>query len=445
MRRFFCGIAVFAAIMLLAIPLRAQDYQRQRNELVQKQQDTRQKIEELNDQIGEYQQRLSQAEEKFDRLFSQYEDLKRVIALQEEKISKLQEELDHIRSEIDITEKEIAKNEENLERLVDNYKKTLSYIYKHGRSSQLALILSSASINQMLVRSYYLGKFEEYRQKQVEQIEKAQEELKRNRTQLEDAREKNSAVLAEIRQEKAEQEKQRERQEENVALLRRDRNQLQNEVEKRRQQQEELSNQLADLFEEMKELDEQRIRALEAERIRRLAEARDIEDPEERAREVAKYSEPITREDYLNDSELNAIESSFASNRGSLPWPVSSGTISEHFGRKRHPVYGTVTENLGIEIVTNSQDPVRVVHDGYVVDIRPIPGYGDVVVVRHGKYFTAYGNLSQVMVNKNSVLKTGDVIGLSGDQNSARGLSVFFMVRENNQNQDPEKWLSDKS
>jgi len=74
----------------------------------------------------------------------------------------------------------------------------------------------------------------------------------------------------------------------------------------------------------------------------------------------------------------------------------------------------------------------------------PITGYGDVVLVSHGKFITAYGNLSQVMVTKRDILRKGDMIGLSGDENSPRGQSVFFMVRETNTNMDPENWLSKK-
>lgn len=73
--------------------------------------------------------------------------------------------------------------------------------------------------------------------------------------------------------------------------------------------------------------------------------------------------------------------------------------------------------------------------------IEPIPGYGDLVFVNHGRYKTVYGNLSQVMVHKNMILSKGDVIGLSGDKDSAKGEVLFFMVRNGNKNVDPESWL----
>lgn len=447
MKRF--GFLLMLAALILPDLASAQqkDFKELRQELVQKQQNTRAEIRELNEQISQFQERLNLAEQKYDRLYEQYEDLKRIVALQEEKINKLQTEQEHIKEEIEVTEQEIEQNKEKLARLIENYKKTLSYIYKHGRTSQLALIFSSASINQMLVRSYYISKFEDYREEQVRNIEQVQTELKRNREQLEETREKNKEVLAEIKTEKQELEKKKQLQEKNVALLKQDRQQIQEKLNEVQRQKEKLNNTLSALIleeERVRKEQEARIRRLERERIEKLAEAKGIEDEAEREREVAKYSEPISRENFLGEEELDQIEASFAKEKGSLPWPVESGTISEHFGRKRHPVYGTVTSNLGVEIVTKPRQPVRAVHDGYVIDVLPFTGYGDVVMVSHGKFITAYGNLSEVMVSKQDVLKKGDMIGLSGDEDSVRGQSIYFIVRESVTNLDPEKWLSQK-
>lgn len=444
----FSFLLLLAVFFLPALVFaQGQDFKNIRKELVQKQQNTRAEIRELNEQINQFQERLNLAEKKYDRLYNQYEDLKRIVALQEEKISQLQKEQSHIKEEIEVTAQEIVQNRDKLDKLIENYKKTLSYIYKHGRTSQLALIFSSASINQMLVRSYYIKKFEEYREEQARKIEETQEELERNKIQMEEAQEKNAEVLAEIKSEKQKQEEKKQLQEKNVTLLRQDRRQIKDKLDEVQRQKEKLNNTLTALVleeERVRKEQEERIRQLEEERIEKLAEASNIENEAEREREMAKYSEPIATENFLGEEELDKIEASFAEIKGNMPWPVESGTISEHFGRKRHPVYGTVTPNLGVEIVTGPRQPVRTVHDGYVVDVLPITGYGDVVLVSHGKFITAYGNLSQVMVTKRAILEKGDIVGLSGDEDSARGQSVFFMVRESNTNLDPEKWLSKK-
>lgn len=449
MRNLLKHIVLLVLMGLTATAVMGQDYKKMRAEIKQKQRTARAEIQDLNNQIDQYQERLDLAERKYERLKEQYEDLKRVIVLQEKKISKLIEEQNHIKEEIAVISDEIETNEEQLAQLIENYKKTLRYIYKHGRSSQLALIFSSASINQMLVRSYYLEKFEEYRQKQAEQIREKQAELKLNKEQLEEAQAKNEDVLAEIQTEKAEQEEKRAMQEKNVALLQENKEEIQADLKQWQREKEKLDNTLTSYV-----LEEQRIRKAqeeliqqrEAERKRKLAEAATIADSARRVYEMEKYSTPITiaEEGYISDSRLEEIENTFQAKKGNLDWPVKSSTISEHFGKRRHPVYGTTTPSLGIEIITDRREEVRVVHPGKVIAVQPFSYYGDVVMVKHGRFITAYGNLSQVLVQKNAILEKGDIIGLSGDENSVKGKSLFFIIRDDRTTLDPEKWLSSK-
>lgn len=421
-----------------------QDFRELREEVVEKQKTTRAEIEQLNSQIQKYEERLKQADQKYEALYDKYKNLNHLIALQDQKITKLQREQSHIQEEISITTQSLTENTRQLEQLIANYKKTLAYVYKHGRTSQLALIFSSSSINQMLVRAFYLEKFNDYREQQAEKIRAKKQELEQTKEQLEKARSKNENVLAEIKQEKNQLAEKKTQQEKNVSLLRENREQIKAKLQEIQQQKEKLNNTLTELIrkeDEIRNAREQKLRQLERERKQKLAAAKKIEDDAKRAREVEKYSNPIKMRDFMDSERMKEVETRFAENKGDLPWPVESRTISEHFGRKRHPVYGTVTPNLGVEIVTDPQSTVRSVHDGYVINVRPIPGYGDVVVVKHGRFITAYGNLSEIMVRKNEVLDQGDILGLSGVSDSPKGESLFFLIRENNDNLDPEKWL----
>lgn len=415
-----------------------------REEVIEEQKTTRAEIEQLNSQIQKYEQRLKQADQKYEALYSKYKNLKHLIALQDQKLTKLQRKQSQIQEEISITTQSLEDKRRQLKRLIENYKKTLGYLYKHGRTSQLALIFSSSSINQMLVRAFYLKKFNSYREKQAEEIRTTERELEESKKQLEEAKSKNEDVLAEIKNEKEQLAEKKEQQEQNVALLRENREEIKSKLQEIQQQKEKLNNTLTNLIrreDEIRKAQEQKLQQLERERKQKLAAAKKIENDAKRSREVAKYSNPVKMRDFMDSERMKEVEARFAKTKGALPWPVNSRTISEHFGRRRHPVYGTVTPNLGIEIVTDPKSTVRVVHPGYVIDVRPIPGYGDVVVVKHGRFITAYGNLSQIMVQKKEVLDQGDILGLSGDSNSPKGESLFFLIRENNDNLDPEKWL----
>ena len=71
-----------------------------------------------------------------------------------------------------------------------------------------------------------------------------------------------------------------------------------------------------------------------------------------------------------------------------------------------------------------------------------LPGYGNVVFVKHGSYYTVYGNLSEIYVNSSTILRAGSPVGRAGTVESEMGESIFFAVRKNNTNLNPEEWLT---
>lgn len=415
-----------------------QTYEERRKKILDEQTNTRAEINVLDARIRTYEQRINQSQNKYEELYKQYQDINRLISLQDNKLGTLELEQQQIQEEIQITEEEIGLREKDIELLIQNYKDILLYTYKNGRTSNLELVLSSESINQMLVRSFYLQKLEEQKVKQAEQIRIRQQELEGVKEDLQQSHFKNELVLDEIRDEKIKLNGQQAVQRQNVEKIKAESDDLLTELRRIRQQKENLEQSFSALI-----ADEDRLRDAENERLARLAEARKIADAARRSDEVAKYSTPINRS-FVSDETLLAYEQNFAASKGKLNWPVNSTTVSKKFGITRNPLYGTRTEHPGINIVADAASDVRVVSDGYVFAIQPAPGYGNVVFVKHGSYFTVYGNLSQINVQNSSVLTAGTVIGKSGTESSELGETLFFMVRKNNTDLNPEDWLQAK-
>lgn len=436
MRRSFLTLFLLAFLLPPAV-LQAQTYEEKMARIRQEQEKKRAEINMLEARIRGYQQRVDQTEEEYDKIYSQYQNLNNLIALQDDKIRSLEQEQMQIMTEISVTEEEIDMREDELQELIDNYKKIILYAYKNGRSTNLELLMTSESLNQMVVRSFYLKKFEEQKTKQADVIRKRKDELSDFREQLEDSHDRNQELISEIRLEKNELGEQRQQQAQTVETLQQERSRILEDLRKARQAKEELDNLMNELF-----TDAESLRESERDRIRKLEAARQITDPTRRASEVAKY---ITPEASISEERLNEYSSMFSNARGSLDWPVDSRTISKAFGNTRNPLYGTTTPHPGIDIVTQAGEQVRTVSDGYVDRITPIPQYGDVVIVSHGNYYTLYGNLSEIYVSSGTVLRTGDIIGLSGDSDTPRGETLFFTIRRERQWVDPITWLSPRN
>ncbi len=404
-----CLIFIFATDLVYA----QSTYEDRRSEIVEQQNQAREKIDVLNRQISEYNERLEFATDRFEQQYNQYLDLNRVIALQQQKLVSMREEQKKINEEIQLIQTQQKELENKLTDLIRRYKETLTYLYKYGRSNEVALLLTSSSMNQLLVRSFYLSRFDQYQQAQANEIRETQEQLEIAKKDLEKARDRNEEALAEIGKEMNELAEKEKQQKKNIELLRRDRNNIRNQLAIVEEQAEQLNNTLNRLYEE-----EQKIRNAEREG----------------------GSASVLRS-VVNREELDAFESEFAGKKGKLPWPVENGTITEKFGIRTHPVFATKTDNPGIDIAAPAKSSVYTVSEGIVYAIEPIKGFGTVVIVNHGNYNTAYGNLTDVFVRKNQVLRQGDVIGLSGDKNSIKGEVLFFLIRDGHENVNPVNWL----
>jgi septal ring factor EnvC (AmiA/AmiB activator) len=423
---------------MLPIAAAAQDFHQLRKAILQQQTETRSKIDEIEAQIRNYQQRFNKTNQKYEQIYKQYKKLQRELALRKQKIADLKEKQRQIKKEISIIHHKIEKQQNKLDKLIKNYKETLRYVYENGHTSQLALILSSSSLHQMMVRNYYLKKFEKYRKSQVADIRQTKKDLKVSQQQRQEAAQKNKKVLAEIKEEKDKFAHKTTQQQANVKLLRQNRDKIKKKLAETRKNKKELNSTLSQLIAREKKVRKKERQSSVASNKATTQEDRSTVSRGALPADPAGY---VGRIGQLTDQQLANIQAGFAKQKGKLPWPVANHTISEHFGRHRNPVYGTVTPNLGIEIVTKPHAKVHVVHKGYVFAVRPLTGYGNVVFVSHGKYITAYGNLSRVTVRKNTILQAGQVVGYAGGKNSVRGASVFFMLRAGNKNVDPEKWL----
>lgn len=445
----FIVYSVFVLLWLCPGDAAAQDFEQMREEIRERQEKARADIEFLRTEISRIEVKLSESATEYEQRYRQFEQLEREISLRDQVLDRLQEEQLEISNELRVLQQAYDQYSEELEKLIENYQSILRHLYMHGRETELMLLVTAGSLNEMQVKSHYLRRFEEHREAQYLQIEEAQERIRVKETEMEQARQRNTESLAEARTERESLEGRKATLETLITELQQDRQTLERQLTLNRQQMDNLNRLITELIaeeERVRREEEERYALLEQERLRRLAEAENIQNPREREREIARYSEPIRRPDAitLTEVERGRIAEQFRASRGSLPWPVNEGVITTKFGNKVDPVFRTVISNFGIEISTEPRSPVHVVHDGMVTDVVDVHGYDTMIIVNHGNYITAYGNLTEARVRRNTVVRRGDVIGLSGDENSYNGSVVFFLVRDGNNNVDPQQWITSR-
>ncbi len=143
----------------------------------------------------------------------------------------------------------------------------------------------------------------------------------------------------------------------------------------------------------------------------------------------------------VDSPELERVSADFDNAVGSLPWPVRSGVIAQKFGSVEDKDLKIVTTNNGIDFSVPSSTQVRAVSGGKVVQIAFLPTFGNIVIIRHPKsYLTVYANLGQLHVAKDDLIKSQQLIGVSGKM-AEGGAVVHFEIWKGRVKQNPQKWL----
>jgi murein hydrolase activator len=127
--------------------------------------------------------------------------------------------------------------------------------------------------------------------------------------------------------------------------------------------------------------------------------------------------------------------------KGRLALPVK-GKILNKFGRKKDKQYGSFIVHNGINIKTRTGTPVRSIFNGKVLYTGELDGYGNLVIIGHGKDFhSLYGHLDRIDAKPNQVVHIGDIIGLSGDTGSLVGETLYLEMREKGKPIEPVHWF----
>ncbi len=372
--------------------------------------------------INEAKKVLAQTRLKKNNTIGRVKSLNHQITSQEKQIAGISEDVNLIETEIkqlEIANKEL---EIKLNSLKKEYGDMLFLASKSsGKLNQLSFLFSAKSFNDLLMRYKYLEQYTDNRKTQLNQINTISQMLLERRLELREKRAEQQIVIKGKIEETQKLESLKKEQSEIVAELSTQEKQLRNEIAERSKAVKRLNNLISSVV--SKEIS--------------------------RTKAVAKTSSSTKtgseKTSNLKDLpvESSALSQDFAQNKNKLPWPVSSGFISDPFGVKAHPVLkGVKIDNHGVDIQTSPNAIVKCVFEGTVLDISQIPGLNNVIAVNHGEYFTIYANLANVGVNINQKVTAGQYLGNAAQKDGE--YEINFQIWKQFDKQNPEIWLKSR-
>ncbi|MCG3119547.1 MAG: Murein hydrolase activator EnvC [bacterium] len=369
--------------LILFIPalVGAQDQHKQWDEL-------RQKIARLQEQIAA-QEKSETSTLEFLRALDEQIDLTHRL------VGQLQKQERDKRAKIDNTEKARQRTQAELVRLKQLAAQRAVLFYKYGRLQDAEILLTSRSLNQMLLWAKYHQQLSDNDRRILNGINQKQEEIGQQKTLLATELQAHQRALSEKQREEETLKKRRSQRQDVLKKVRKDKNFYQ--------------SQLAETQKAIA-------------RIKQLIALAEAKAP---AREPSRV----------------AANGPFQNLRKVMPWPVA-GRVVSHYGTYRHPMLNTVTMNLGIDIAAPAGTPVRSVANGRVTALTWQRGYGNLVIISHSDgYYTVYTHLADINVALHDDVAAEQEIGTVGETGSLPGTTLHFQMWNREEALNPEEWL----
>ncbi|MCZ2101796.1 MAG: peptidoglycan DD-metalloendopeptidase family protein [Chitinophagales bacterium] len=335
----------------------------------------------------------------------------------EDQVNSRKKLIENLEAEVKLNEELILDNEHRLDELkqkhdilITQYKQLLQASYlKKMANSKWSYLLSADNLNNLIIRWQYIRQFDRYTEAKFDQIRRISAEISERNEAIAKTKEATEATL--------------EASANNVALLEKEQQEKDALVKKLSKEEQSLKTDLVKREKERERLNT----AIEKIIIAELAKAKEKE-------KAAAAAGSTTKKEIDN--------SGFAKNKGALNWPISGGRITGRFGTHAHPTIKNVeVSNNGVDMAIASATSVQCVYDGEIVGVTNIPGFKNMVIIKHGSYYTVYSKLDEVSIEKGSKIKRGQSIGLIRPDESGQA-ELHFELWQDKTKLNPELWFS---
>lgn len=347
-----------------------------------------------------------------------------------------------INTEMALIEKQINKNtntirslQAELAKLKKGYASMVQFAFRNQSAyNKLMFLFASNDFNQAYKRLKYLQQFSDSRKKQAQEIEDTQKSIEQKIAELAANKKEKVVLLTDQEKEKKTLDGQKSVKSRALNDLTKKEKQYKQELNKKQQEDARLARAIQTAI--RREIEEARRKA--EEEARRLAAEEAKKNPNAKAPE--KTARTTDKEALLSTPEAAKLAADFTGNRGRLPWPVASGSITQGYGQYTYGKGVKVSSN-GLTIRTAAGAAVRAVFDGVVSTVFQMQNQY-AVIVRHGNYFTVYQNLKSVSVSKNQKVTVKQTIGTVAVDPTEGTSDLHFEIWQGTSPINPSSWLA---
>ena len=442
----------FVFLVLFLMTVVGASAQQSREELQKKELELKKELSDLNRQLSETQKNKKLS-------LNELALIKRKVAKREELVRGINKQINELENTIYLNEMDIYRLRKELDTLKLKYAKSIVFAYKsRGSYEYLNFLFSARNFNDAIKRMAYLKSYRQNRETQAIAIAQSRNMLTQKVDVLNSNKKERMVTLT--------------AQSEQLKVLQEDKKAQDKVVAQLKGQESAIAKQIKDKEKQRVRM-QQAVMAIikreieEAVRKDRIAKQKAIDDAKKNAAAVAsknnstdnsaknntavnsgKNDEPIVLakagsrpySPFESTEEGRETSMHFEQNKGRLPWPVDRGNVFIEFGVSTVPGTKLTQKSDGIHIALPEGSVVKSIADGEVSYVGEVNG-DQVVMVRHGKYFTVYQQLSSASVSVGKEVKAGSMQGRSGKSIDGEGSIIFTINNERGVPLNPDQWL----
>lgn len=361
------------------------------------------------------------------------------IAARQKVVRILGEEVESIDKEQLQIEADISRLETELREKQKSYAKAIDGMLQSRRTeNKLLYILSGKSLSESLRRARYLRDYSEWRSGQAEDIKNKSKELQNKKIALVQSRKEKQQLLGQraVEQESLKNEEANYKVE--IAEAKKKQKELQQDLTKKKQRAAVLDQQIAKLIAEEVSKQSKKTKA----KTSKKNNSKSRKNTTTSAKTNTKTTVDESKSSTTNNSEDIKLSDNFVSNKGRLPYPITgSAKITSRFGKHHHSQWDVTTSSNGIDLESQPGAEARAVFNGEVSRVVVFPGYNNCVIIRHGDYYTFYGNIKNMYVKQGDKVKTGQALGKVYTDPDTNLSELHFQLWKGTNKLNPEPWL----
>ncbi|MDE3944051.1 murein hydrolase activator EnvC [Glaesserella parasuis] len=368
--------------------------------------------------LSKIQQKSQALKHKIDEQKKKRDSLQSTLKNQEIEMGKVLNSLKQTEMTLSETRASIKRTEQEIKRLEkqeavqkERLKEQLDSAYRSGiHPSVLERLLSEEAKNADRMGAYY-EHINQVRIDAIYELRRTQADLKARRDELKEQQKGQQTQLNKQKKQEKDLQKVKNERESTLRSIDKSLAQDQGHLENLKANEEALRNQLVQASNESEQQEKQDIAKLEQKK-----------NTEERRSATESEKQQVRAGNGLS---------------GKYRMPVS-GKIINRFGSTQ---MGEIKWN-GVVIQASAGTPVRAIAGGRVILATWLQGYGEVVVIEHGKGdMSLYGYNQSVNVRKGERVQAGQVIASVGNSGGQSRSALYFEIRRKGVAVNPLKWV----